>query len=80
MATSGRRSRHVYPAAVAAEHNTTGLVCWCVPRYFSPCDECTDGCWKCSGKSQHAGLIELTVDDATERYTAGEGILIVHNR
>lgn len=63
-------SQHVYP--VASEHVTAGLMCWCVPRFYVPCDECTDGCWQCV-----EGLIELTVAEAEQ---CERQIIIVHNR
>lgn len=52
------QSVHTYPTT--DEHVTQGLGCWCVPRYYLPCDECD---------------VELApVEDATERiYERGEG-------
>lgn len=36
-------SIHTYPADEEfAEHITEGLMCWCVPRFYIPCDECGD--------------------------------------
>jgi hypothetical protein len=67
-----RASVHTIPAERQTEHVTEGLMCWCVPRFYLPCDGCDNGCWKCD-----RGLIELTVAEAQ---TAADPLVIVHNR
>jgi hypothetical protein len=62
---------HVYPVADVLEHVTTGLDCWCEPHFQLPCDECGDGCWKCTD-----GAHLLSREEAEH---ADRPIVIVHN-
>jgi hypothetical protein len=59
-------NRHVY-----REHVTSGLDCWCNPTYQLPCDDCTDGCWKCRNG--------VTVIDHEAAEKSARAIVIVHN-
>lgn len=65
-------SQHVYPVPDQPEHDTNGLDCWCAPTYNLACDECEDGCWKCTD-----GLIPLT---RAEAEATDQPLIIVHNR
>jgi hypothetical protein len=69
------------------DHSTDALTCWCQPKFYRSCDECTDdepwmmdrqeqgdqrnGCWKCED-----GLIELTQREAN---AVDEPLVILHN-
>jgi hypothetical protein len=39
--SASKESIHSYPVD-EGEHVTDGIGCWCVPRYYLPCDECGD--------------------------------------
>lgn len=81
--------RHVYPVTDDDEHICHGLVCWCVPRYFVPCDECeveiaplgavTERIYQRGNGCWRCvdGLIELT---AAEAEACEHPLIIVHNR
>jgi hypothetical protein len=65
--TEPPRDRVATPGHVTDEtHN-----CWCQPRFYLPCDECENGCYRCD-----KGLIELTGDQID---AADAALVVVHN-
>lgn len=59
---------HIYPTHDLVDHDIDdGRECWCQPRVAVPCDDCTDGCWKCEG-----GLVDVSADHSTRT-------LVIHN-